>query len=247
MLTPLPLPTAPNPLPAGTQSLPLPHGAETQRQPHAPLPDMPLPNGTPRTTGQTTPARPASASFPELQQAAAEFEDPVSALVNRVATATTGALAMAAGTATQGSAATPMSLVAAQMTLVDTAPLQAVLAQQAATRALPGAHRRAEPHSDDPPGPTLAAPDDAFDPHAPHPPPVLPSHHSAKPAPKGTAEATDPPETDRKRRTDLPAASPLRQDQLSLSFRAELPQGPVPWVVAGAAFVLVFAVAVLIL
>ncbi|ETD85158.1 hypothetical protein ACTTAF_14420 [Rhodobacter capsulatus] len=237
MLTPLPLPTAPSPLPAGTQSLPLPHGAPTFRQGPIPLPDLPdLPDAAP-----TPQPRPGPAAERPLPGATA---DRTAALLTRATALSAEALASATTAAPQGSAATPMSLVAAQM-LVDPTALQAVLAQQAATRALPGAQRRPEPHSDDPPAPLLAAADDSFDPHAPHPPPVPPGTHGARPPPG--PDQTDPAAPRPERKTG-PAPLPAhRPDLAPPPPLGDLTQRPTLWVLAGAVFTGVFVLALLLI
>lgn len=242
MLTPLPLPTAPSPLPAGTQSLPLPHGAQTVRQGPIPLPDLPdLPDAAP-----TPQPRPGPAAEMPLPGATA---DRAASLMARATALSAEALATATTTATtapQGGAATPMSLVAAQM-LVDPTALQAVLAQQAATRALPGAQHRRAPHSDDPPAPLLAAADDSFDPHAPHPPPVPPGAQGTRAPPDSDGPEAIAPPTGRKRQQD-PAPLPAHRTDLAAPPPfGDLTARPTLWVLAGAVFTGVFVLALLLI
>ncbi|QNR62559.1 hypothetical protein H9N28_13500 [Rhodobacter capsulatus] len=158
-----------------------------------------------------------------------------------LATATTTAT-----TAPQGGAATPMSLVAAQM-LVDPTALQAVLAQQAATRALPGAQHRRAPHSDDPPAPLLAATDDSFDPHAPHPPPVPPGAQGTRAPPDSDGPEAIAQPTGRKRQQD-PAPLPAHRTDLAAPPPfGDLAARPTLWVLAGAVFTGVFVLALLLI
>ncbi|TKD17677.1 hypothetical protein FBT96_13270 [Rhodobacter capsulatus] len=238
MLTPLPSPALPSPLPAGTQSLPLPHGAQTVRQGPIPLPDLPdLPDAAP-----TPQPRPGPAAEMPLPGATADRAAP---LMARATALSAEALARATA-APQGSAATPMSLVTAQM-LVDPTALQAVLAQQAATRALPGAHHRRAPHSDDPPAPLLAAADDSFDPHAPHPPPVPPGAQGTRAPPDTDGPDTTAPPTGRKRQQD-PAPLPAHRPDLALPpLLGDLSARPTLWGLAGAVFTGVFVLALLLI
>lgn len=248
MLMPLPLPTAPSPLPAGTQSLPLPQGADPHRGAALTLPDLPdLPTSAP-----TSQPRPAPSSGPGSGPAA-ELPAPgaapnrAAALMARASALSAEALATATrAAAPQGGGATPMSLVAAQM-LVDPTALQAVLAQQAATRALPGAQHRRAPHSDDPPAPLLAAADDSFDPHAPHPPPVPPGAQGTRAPPDSDGpEATAPP-TERKRQKDPAPLPPHRPDLAAPPLSGDPGARPTLWALAGAVFTGVFVLALLLI
>ena len=236
MLTPLPTTPAPHtpaqPGPPGTVLLPhslaLPQGA-------APFAATGPPNnGAEALEGAA--ARPQSPSAPPLQPplpAAVSAPSPASVAIGA------GALA-GAETAAQASTATPMSLVAAQMTMGDTAPLQALLAQQAATRALPVPPRHSAPRLDAPPTPADAAPGDSFDPHAPHLPLTSGAHHGpASPAPPelGDAAPTDDA-VEAPHRPPLEALPPWRLDKADTSAS--------PWMLAGAGVFAALAVALLL-
>ena len=242
MLTPLPSATAPNPLPAGPHALPLPHGADPHRGLSLPLADLP----DLQTTAPTPQPRPGQSAEMPLPGAPTEQAAPdrSATLLARATALSAEALATAAA-APQGSTATPMSLVAAQMQ-VDPTALQAVLAQQAATRALPGAHRRPDPHSDDPPAPLLAAPDDSFDPHAPHPPPVPPSAHGARPPPGHDIPETAAAAPDHKGTADRDPAPVFRLDMPVKAPFPDLPGRPTLWTLAGAVFLGIIVLALLL-
>ncbi|PYF06966.1 hypothetical protein C8J30_12110 [Rhodobacter viridis] len=245
MLTPLPSPVTPSPLPAGVHSLSLPQGAQLQRHMQNALAE--LPQGAPRPDAAAQPQTTQPQGAGSLPLPGATPERGAAEALAKAATLTAEALAGTATPSSQGSAATPMSLVAAQMLGVDTTALQSVLAQQAATRALPGAHRRAEPHHDDPPAPLLSAPDDGFDPHAPHPPPVLPHPHGARPPPESEIPETTAAPKDRKRARESGTDPPHRHDLPVPTPFADLTRRPTLWTIAGAIFTAVFVVTLLLI
>lgn len=238
MLTPLPLPPSSSPVTPGphvlAHGLGTAPGAETAQALH-------------QAATAALPARagPHPAATPEaLPLPGAEILRPTA----QPATSTAlpfGETALATASVPQGGSAAPMSLVAAQMIGVETAPLQALLAQQAASRALPhGPHRRAEPATDAPPEPTTHTPDDSFDPHAPHPPQVFVPHHAAATArpDRGPDHAEDddssPPGAHAQPRP-APHPPPLHPPPL------DRPRLSSPWLVAGAVFTGIVVLAVL--
>jgi len=245
MLTPLSLPTHPNPVPPGTQSLPLPQGAEAHRTTAHPLLPMAaqIPPSAPAATAARSSPQGQATAPPSAQVAAQATPETLGKLIAK----TGEALLATAAPAAQGSSATSMSLVAAQMLGTQTLPIEVLLAQQAATRALPGHPRRTEPRSDDPPAPALAAPEDSFDPHSPHPPPVAQGHHGAGPPPEAEAETGPPAVPPKEGSRAKPAIGPPKErPELMLPpFPFALPEAATPWVLAGIAFATVFLLTVL--
>ncbi|PTV96527.1 hypothetical protein C8J27_102326 [Rhodobacter aestuarii] len=240
MLTPVPtttVPTAP-----GTTPLPLPHGAEAAqtRAQHA----------LPQTLTAQQPSRPASGAPPPSTPPPAA-ENPAQAAQTRAGSATLPlpetTLASGATAAQPGaSTATPGSLVAAQMLGMETAPLQALLAQQAATRALPHPVRRSEPRPDAPAAATDHTPDDTFDPKAPHLPQTLHGHHSAN---SSANMDEDSLEVDEAPEDAAPERAETRRDvALHPPPPDALPGTAItPWVLAGAVFVGTFSLTLLLL
>ncbi|WP_223632392.1 hypothetical protein [Rhodobacter sp. TJ_12] len=232
---------------APATTLPLPHGAEAQQGARATQP-----TGTTLPTAQSAPRASSGAPPPTTPASSATGASPPSQAQTRAGTATlplpetTLASATTAAQPGAGSAA-PGSLIAAQMLGVETAPLQALLAQQAATRALPHPTRGREPRPDAPAAAIDHTPDDSFDPHSPHLPQTLGGHHGHKgtaqdgddPAadddsPSGDAEAKRKPDTRRDMALHPPPHDPP-------------PPPPTPWVLAGAVFVGTFSLTVLLL
>ncbi|SOC18966.1 hypothetical protein [Rhodobacter maris] len=236
MLTPLPstpLPTAP-----GSQPLPLPQGATPQQgAASAQLLSVALPVALPAAAGAARPA-PAAAEHagPDLSLPLAETETALASALANAETTTSSASSRALVTA--------QMIGAGQMIGTETAPLQALLAQQAATRALPHAPPRSEPRRDGPAKATDHAPTDTFDPHAPHLPLTLGGRHDHE-----DALADDrSPGTDHAIDTD-PRDAPLRRRDLALHPPPLDPPAalPSPWVIVGATFTSIVILAALLL
>lgn len=155
MLTPLPVPLLP-----GSASLPLPAaGAAPHRGPTIPLAASALQAGedVAPTAAFTTAAPPAVGAASAAQSSQAALSEPESPLPGTAPPVTSGApTAQAEPRATPppvpGGAA-PMSLVLAQMQGGETVAMQALIAQQVASRALPRTSPRPATALDDLPRP----------------------------------------------------------------------------------------------
>ncbi len=229
--------------PAGTQAPGLAPGLAPSLPPGLPPGLLTVAgNGTAAAPTGGAPVPQAEAALPGSAQAAT-----AQAVIAQAATtlpvAAGAASALAAGTVSASGGAAPMSLVAAQMLGGETAAMQNLLAQQAATRALPAAPRRAPPVPAD--APASAAdhtPDGALNPHAPPPASVLPhplgTAAPARPAAApGTAEADVWAEIEAIARQMAPLVPP--------PGATALPRATTAWLLAGALFAGLFLFVVL--
>lgn len=245
MLTPLPVPLSPGP-----SLLPLPTaGTLPQRAPASPAtPAQPQATENAALAAAFTAgagASPALVATP-LHATAAAPDLPLPGMGAPGAEAAPAALALPAAEtlatpppATGGAA--PMSLVVAQMQGGETVAMQALIAQQAASRALP----RAVPHHaaplDDLPRPVPQGAEAALAsallaPQGTTRWPLLPQDETAAPRTQDTAPARDP-------WTDL--ATILRRWPPVTPPPDRLPRSATPWLIAGALFAGLFLFVVL--
>ncbi|MFD2173537.1 hypothetical protein [Rhodobacter lacus] len=241
MLTPLPAPAVPTA--PGSTLLPLPQGAGAPKTPAAPI--ALAATVTPQAA-QAPPGAAPSAAAALANMAPAPLPTAETALAGAALSAADAAAA-SASTASPSSLVTAQMIGAQQMVGAETAPLQAMLAQQAATRALPHPPHRSEPRRDGPAKALDHAPTDTFDPHTPHLPLTLGNH--GKHAQGGDEPAPGPmSETEAEAETSG-APGPRRHDALALHPPPldPRPSPPSPWGLVGAAFTTVFILSVLLL